>query len=84
VTLPVIQSLDSRQPVILDDPSEIRPGDWIHDLGTLRQVDYVDSIGTVHIVHFRFQEGVPHLALGASSGVPVTVWRAPVEGEQAR
>lgn len=80
MTLPVIQPPETRRPVKLDDPGGIKPGDWIHDLGTLHQVDHVDSIDTVHVVHFRFQAGVPHLARGfSSSGGPVTVWRTPLD-----
>lgn len=71
-----VQPMDGRTPVALADPSDIKPGDWMHDLGTLRQVDTIDTIGTVHVVHFRYQEGVPHLARGICSGVDVTVWRA--------
>ena len=39
-----IQTFDMRQPVALDDPSGIKPDDWLEDLGTLRQVDYVDTL----------------------------------------
>jgi hypothetical protein len=72
-----IQTFDSRQPVLLDDPRGIKPRDWIEDLGTLRQVDYVDTIGTLTIVHFRYQPGVPNLSRGITDDVGLTVWREP-------
>ena len=78
-----VTTFDGRYPATLEGPSQIRSGDWLHDLGTLRQVDHVDSIDTVHVVRFRFQAGVPHLARGfSSSGGPVNVWRTPVDGGQ--
>jgi hypothetical protein len=67
---------------LLPDAGRIKPGDWIADLGTLRQVKYVDSIGLavgtgfIHIVHFVEQSGVENLARGFSNGASVTVWRA--------
>jgi hypothetical protein len=78
-----IQTFDTRQPVALDDPSGIKPDDWLEDLGTLRQVDYVDTLGvvvgqgTLTIVHFKPQEGVPNLLRGIASGRALTVWRTP-------
>jgi len=70
-----VQTFDSRQPVALTDPSEIKPGDWLEDLATLRQVESVDSIGTLHVVHFLYQDGIPTLARGIASGTALTVWR---------
>lgn len=66
----------------LDDPRGIMPGDWLADLGTLRQVEYVDTIGVavgngvVHIVHFVRQEGIENMARGFSDGASLTVWRS--------
>jgi hypothetical protein len=66
----------------LGDPSGIMPGDWLADLGTLRQVDYVDMIGvavgdgSVHIVHFVHQDGIENMARGFSNGASLTVWRS--------
>jgi hypothetical protein len=66
----------------VDDPSGIKPGDWLADLGTLRQIEYVDTIGlaigagVVHIVHFVRQDGVENLARGFSDGASLTVWRS--------
>ena len=66
----------------LDDPKDIKAGDWLADLGTLRQVQYVDTIGlavgvgVVHIVHFVQQDGVENLVRGFSDGANLTVWRS--------
>ena len=77
-----IQTFDNRQPLIVH-PSEIKPGDWLSDLGTLRQVASVDAMslqsgpGMLHILHFEPQPGVANTALGFSTQAdPVTVWRA--------
>ena len=80
-----IQTFDDRLPVILGDPSGIKPDDWLHDLGTLRQVEYVDMLGlglsVVHIVHFRPQRGVENLVRGISQGTGLIVWRTlPLDG----
>lgn len=83
------QPLDGRQAVIVD-PSEIKPGDWMSDLGTLRQIDYVDTLGVrtgpgvVHIVHFKHQQGVSNLVRGISEGTSLTVWRALAEEDSRR
>ena len=66
----------------LDDPKSIKAGDWLADLGTLRQVEYVDTIGlavgagVVHIVHFVQQDGVENLVRGFLDGASLTVWRS--------
>lgn len=84
MTLPAIQALDNRPPIIVG-PSELRPDDWMSDLGTLRQIDYVDTIGVrtgsgvVHIVHFKHQQGVKNLVRGISEGASLAVWRTPPE-----
>jgi hypothetical protein len=76
-----IQTFDDRQPIIVH-PSEIKPGDWLSDLGTLRQVASVDAMslqngpGMLHIVHFEPQSGVASTALGFSTQTDtVTGWR---------
>jgi hypothetical protein len=63
-------------------PDEIRPGDWLRDLGTLRQAAAVEetpsaiSPGRTFIVQFIPQPGVEDRALGIASTVTtVTVWR---------
>ena len=79
-----LQTFDGRQQVVLDHPGQIQPGDWLPDLGTLRQVKSVDTIGVgagdsagvVHILHFFPQRGVSNLARGISGGTrELTVWR---------
>lgn len=79
-----IQAFDHRHPIIVD-PSEIRPGDWMRDLGTLRQVESVQTTddqptqGSHAAV--RFVDGVDgrYGTLSIPRGVKVTVWRTPVE-----
>jgi hypothetical protein len=79
------QTFDQRRPVIVG-PSEIRPGDWLHDLGTLRQVDVIDTISVrtaaslVHLIHFVAQPGVKNLVLGLTDLASVPVWRTPPGG----
>ena len=77
----VMHTFDHRQPVIVH-PSEIKPGDWLCDLGTLRQVASVDAMslqtgpGMIHILHFVPQSGVANRALGFSTHADeVTIWR---------
>lgn len=83
VNVPAVHAFDSRMPVILDDPSAIKPDDWIPDLGTLRQVEYTDTFGvrigpgTITVIHFKHQEGIENLARGMSGGRSLTVWREP-------
>ena len=84
-----IQVFDNRQPVILDGPSGIKPGDWMNDRGSLRQVDYVDLLstrtggGVVHLVHFKPQQGGNNLVRGISEGTDLTVWRTPPQPDSA-
>lgn len=72
MSTPAIHTFDTRQQHVVT-PGEIRPGDWLRDLGTLRQVDFVDAISVAQgpellfILHFVPQQGVPTLALGMSS-----------------
>lgn len=80
---PWVQPFGSAlQHCLLPDAGHIKPGDWIADLGTLRQVKYVDSIGLavstgfIHIVHFVEQSGIENLARGFSTDASVAVWRA--------
>jgi hypothetical protein len=81
VTWPAIQAFDARHQRVVS-PAEIRPGDWMRDLGTLRRVEFVDDLGVaagsglVHIIHFVEQPGVANKVLGISSVAPaVVVWR---------
>ena len=65
-------------------PDEIRPGDWLRDLGTLRHVAAVEQMpsafhtGRVLIVYFVPQPGIENLALGIDGALAaVTIWREP-------
>ena len=78
-----IQAPDSwRRHVVR--PCEIRPGDWLRDLDTLRQVEAVEESPSaldpdrIVILRFAWQSGVEDLALGIPGAVTaVTVWRDP-------
>jgi hypothetical protein len=77
-----LQPLDGqRHAVLLDDPGQIAVGDWLRDLGTLRQVRVVERLpdvigcGVTLVVRFVSQPGVPDWTLGISSRTKVTVWR---------
>ncbi|HTJ66941.1 MAG TPA: hypothetical protein VL551_05370 [Actinospica sp.] len=68
-------------------PREIRPGDWLRDLGTLRQVETVEQSACalthdrIVVVRFVPQSGVEDLALSLPGTVTaVTVWREPQAG----
>jgi hypothetical protein len=82
-----IQTFDTRQPVALEDPSGIKPDDWLEDLDTLRQVDYVDTLssrissGVLTLIHFKPQDGVPSLLRGIAGGRSLTVWRTPPQSD---
>lgn len=79
-----IQAFDHRHPVIVD-PSEIRAGDWMRDLGTLRQVESVEATDDTSTqgkpTSVRFADGVDgwYSTLSVPRGVKVTVWRTLVE-----
>lgn len=84
MSAPTIQAFDRRHPIILG-PTEIRPGDWLRDLGTLRQVESVDDSASG--VSVRFAGGVDgqYATLSVPEDVPVTVWRTlPEEGSESR
>jgi len=76
-----IQTFDDRKQLIVH-PSQIKPGDWLNDIGTLRQVESVDALsvmagsGMIHILHFKDQPGIANKALGFSTRAnAVTIWR---------
>jgi hypothetical protein len=79
-----VHTFDDRQQMLVD-AAEIRPGDWLHDLGTLRQVESIDTLGVqagpgaIYILHFVEQPGVQNRALGlsGSSTGKLTIWRQP-------
>ena len=64
-------------------PSEIRVGDWMRDLGRLRQVKCIELVeenvppSTMYTIYFADQldEGYP--TLGVREVIPVTIWREP-------
>jgi hypothetical protein len=75
-----IQAFDSGRRLIVR-PGEIRPGDWLRDLGTLRQVESIEELlsatgsGRIFVVRFASMAGVEDLALGIPGTVTVTIWR---------
>jgi hypothetical protein len=79
-----VHTFDDRQQMLVD-VAEIRPGDWLHDLGTLRQVEAIDTLGVqagpgaLYILHFFEQPGIQNRALGLSGSAAgkLTVWRQP-------
>ena len=80
MTLQAIQTFDRRRPVSVK-PSEIRPEDWLRDLGTLRQVASVEELsatglGRIIVVRFASVPGIEDLALSIPGTVAITVWRA--------
>ena len=78
--VPGIQTFDSRRQFIVC-PGEIRPGDWLRDLGTLRQVESVEESSSavdlerLFVLRFVSAPGVEDLALGIPSTVTITIWR---------
>ena len=64
-------------------PSEIQVGDWMRDLGRLRQVKCIELVeenvnpSTMYTIYFADQldEGYP--TLGVREVFTVTVWREP-------
>jgi hypothetical protein len=76
----MLQVFGARRPVTVD-PCEIRPGDWLRDLGTLRQVDAVEELpsavgsGRIFVVRFASAPGVEDLALSVPDTVTITIWR---------
>ena len=75
-----IQPLDGRRAVIMA-PFEVRPGDWLRDLGTLRQVESVEDLpsrvgsGRIFVLRFASAPGVEDLTLSILGTVVVTIWR---------
>ena len=63
-------------------PDQIRPGDWLRDLGTLRKVESVETLpaigstGRIFVAYFVSVPGVKDLPLGIPNDVTVTIWRA--------
>ncbi len=80
VTLPLIQPLDARQPVIVT-PAEIRPGDSMRDRGRFRCVRNVEtghSPISRHVNRVIFTDATDG-SLSVPEDVQVTVWRTPAD-----
>ena len=75
-----IQTFDSRRRVCVR-PGEIRPGDWLRDLGALREVTSVEELpaagrpGRIFVVRFASAQGIEDLVLSIPDTVTVTIWR---------
>ena len=75
-----IQTFDSRRQFIVR-PGEIRAGDWLRDLGALRQVMSVEEApavggsGRFFVVCFVSAPGIEDRALSIPETVTVTIWR---------
>jgi hypothetical protein len=76
----VVQTFDRRQQLNVA-PAEIQPGDWLRDLGRLRQVKSVEALDdeispeTLHLIHFTDDQGSRSGSLGVRSVTRITVWR---------
>ena len=78
---PVIETFDGRRQLMVR-PDEIREGDWLRDVGTLRQVVSVEAAAwpfgsdQAYLLRFAEASGLPHLSLSIPAAVEtVTVWR---------
>ena len=76
-----IQTFDGRRQFIVR-PDEIRSGDWLRDLGALRQVVSVEDLpaaggsGRFVVVRFVPVPGIEDLVLKIPDTVTVTIWRS--------
>jgi hypothetical protein len=74
----MIQAFDSRSPVLLD-PAEIQVGDWMRDIGRLRQVEAVEKADSHtlngYLVRFSDAADDTYATLSIPAGITVTVWR---------
>lgn len=76
----LVVSDHTRQTVL---PDKIQVGDWLRDLGTLRQVAAVEALpaigssGRIFVAYFAPVPGIEDLPLGIPESVSVTLWRAP-------
>lgn len=65
-------------------PSKVRVGDWLRDLGRLRQVECVEAIDdpdvgtpTLYLLRSTADAGDAHPILGVRESIPLTLWREP-------
>lgn len=78
------QTYERRHPIIVN-PAEIRVGDWMRDLGKLRQVESVETTdnSALHGATYsiRFSGGVDgdYATLTICEGVTAIVWRTHAE-----
>lgn len=69
-------------------PSEIRLGDWMRDLGRLRQVNTIEPLGDgvsrtddetksspLYVIRFADEPDGDFATMGVWEAFPVTVWR---------
>lgn len=69
-------------------PSEIRSGDWMRDLGRLRQVNTIEPLGdgvsrtddetkssALYVIRFADEPDGDFATMGVWEAFPVTVWR---------
>ena len=74
-------------------PSEIRSGDWLRDLGRLRQVGAVEPVGdgtsqaahgaqpiNLYVIRFTDEPDGDFSTMGLWEEFSVTIWRVPVHG----
>lgn len=82
-----LQTFDDRRQIIVC-PGQIRAGDWLRDLGTLRRVASVEETArpaggdNSFIIKFEDSPAVPNLSLSIPEAVEtVTVWRSQTESD---
>jgi hypothetical protein len=69
-------------------PSEIRSGDWMRDLGRLRQVDTIEPVGDgisraddeakaseLFVIRFADEPSGDFATMGVWEAFPATIWR---------
>jgi hypothetical protein len=64
-------------------PSEIRPGDWMRDLGRFRRVESIEPVEgevastTLFVIQFEDEPKADFGTLGVWEAIPATIWREP-------
>lgn len=87
MTTPQIQSPPHAQRLTVK-PSEIRPGDWMRDLGRLRQVETIERVGdgtsrtedetnakALYVIRFADEPHGAFATLGLWEAIAATIWR---------